>query len=72
MVSNSVVFVKLNYKTMGEYKSLVVNREGNEDISNKYLMCAGKYTKEGWSFVFKANSMAEAEYLIDRGAGFIS
>lgn len=65
MRCNNDVFVKLNYKTIGEFKSLIIDRElgGNEE--NKYMMCAGNYNKDGWTFVFKANSVKEAEELIN-------
>lgn len=29
------------------------------------MMCTGNYNKYGWSFVFKANSVKEAEELIN-------
>ena len=28
-------------------------------------MCTGKYDKDGWTFIFKANSMKEAEEFIN-------
>lgn len=66
MKSNSAVFVKLNYKTIGEFKSLIVDREGNFNSSDKYLMCAGKYDKNGWTIVFKAKDYKEAEEIVNR------
>lgn len=59
------VFVKMNYKTIGELKSTIIDK-GNvfNANNNKYMMCAGKYTKEGWSLVFKASSVEEAEKII--------
>ncbi|ATD56150.1 hypothetical protein BTM21_11985 [Clostridium chauvoei] len=62
---DSGIFVKLNYKTIGEFKSLIIDRDGIKKDYDKYLMCAGKYNKDGWTFVFKANSMKEAEELIN-------
>lgn len=62
-VSNDV-FVKLNYKNIGEFKSLIIDRDLGCSEKNKYMMCAGNYNKDGWTFVFKANSVKEAEALI--------
>ena len=59
------IFVKLNYKTIGELKSLIVDREHKDENYDKYLMCTGKYDKNGWTFIFKANSMEEAEEIIN-------
>ncbi|WP_300383644.1 hypothetical protein [Clostridium sp.] len=59
------IFVKLNYKTIGELKSLIVDREHKDEYYDKYLMCTGKYDKSGWTFIFKANSMEEAEEIIN-------
>ncbi|ASW42001.1 hypothetical protein [Clostridium isatidis] len=59
------VFVKLNYKTIGEFKSLIVDRYNKKSDDKKYLICTGKYDKNGWTFIFKANSMKEAEDFID-------
>lgn len=58
------IFVKLNYETMGEFKSLILDREKKNLKNDKYLMCTGKYNKNGWTFIFKANSMKEAEDII--------
>ncbi len=66
MKSNSSVFVKLNYKTIGEFKSLIVDKEGNFNNSDKYLMCAGKYDKNGWTIVFKARDYKEAEEMVNK------
>lgn len=68
MQHNSGVFVKLNYKTIGEFKSLIIDREGISNEYEKYMMCAGKYDKDGWTFVFKANSLKEAEALINNNS----
>lgn len=64
MVGSNDVFVKLNYKTIGEFKSLIIDRELDSNEEHKYMMCAGNYNKDGWTFVFKANSVKEAEELI--------
>lgn len=62
----SDVFVKVNFKTIGELKSTIIDK-GNYIGNNetKYMMCAGKHTKEGWSLVFKANSIQEAEAILE-------
>ncbi|WP_253197991.1 hypothetical protein [Clostridium gasigenes] len=62
---NNDIFVKLNYKTIGEFKSLIIDRDLGCNEVNKYMMCAGNYNKDGWTFVFKANSVKEAEKLIN-------
>lgn len=64
MVVNNDVFVKLNYKNIGEFKSLIIDRDLGSSEKNKYVMCAGNYNKDGWTFVFKARSVKEAEALI--------
>lgn len=65
MKANSDVFVKLNYKSIGEFKSLIIDKDLGYNEENKYMMCAGNYNKNGWTFVFKANSVKEAEELIN-------
>ncbi len=63
---NNDVFVKLNLKNIGEVRSLIVDKKGIYDSHNgKYIMCAGKYDKNGWTIVFKAKNYKEAEYIID-------
>lgn len=60
------VFVKLNVKNIGEVRSLIVDKGGiNNYYNEKYLMCAGKYDKNGWTIVFKAKNYEEAEYIIE-------
>ncbi|WP_411169395.1 hypothetical protein ACH36K_02315 [Clostridium sp. MB05] len=65
---NNDIFVKLNYKTMGEFKSLIIDRQHIDKESAKYLMCTGKYDKNGWTFIFKANSIKEAEDFINNNS----
>lgn len=65
---NNDVFVKLNYKTIGEFKSLIVDRQHKDYDNNKYMICTGKYDKDGWTFVFKANSLKEAEDFINKNS----
>lgn len=65
MKSDSGVFVKLNYKNIGESNSLIIDRQGNFGSSKKYLMCAGKYDKNGWTIVFKARDFKEAEEIVN-------
>ena len=66
------IFVKLNYKTIGEFKSLIVDRQHKKCDDKKYLMCTGKYDKNGWTFIFKANSIKEAEDFIDNNSRVIN
>lgn len=59
------VFVKLNLKSIGEIRSLIVDKVGkNSYYKDKYLMCAGKHDRNGWTIVFKAKNYEEAEYII--------
>jgi len=61
------VFVKLNLKSIGEVRSLIIDKENKGTYyTGKYLMCAGKYDSvEGWTIVFKAKNYKEAEYIIE-------
>ena len=42
------------------YKDNLKEKDGN-----KYIMCAGKYDRNGWTIVFKARNYKEAEYIIE-------
>ena len=65
-MKNNDVFVKLNLKNIGEVRSLIVDKGGSEEKSNgRYMICAGKYDKNGWTIVFKAKNYKEAEYIIE-------
>lgn len=65
-MKNGDVFVKLNVKNYGEIRSLIVDKNDSEiQIKDKYIMCAGKYNKDGWTIVFKARSFKEAENIIE-------
>lgn len=69
MKGNDSIFVKLNYKNIGELNSFIYNNTGSTEESNdKYVMCAGKYDKNGWTIVFKAKSIDEAQQLVDRNS----
>ncbi|GAB6168674.1 hypothetical protein JCM1393_11340 [Clostridium carnis] len=68
MKGNNDIFVKVNYKTIGELKSLIIDKELNLSKNEKYILCTGKYNKDGWTFIFKANSISEAEELINRNS----
>lgn len=60
------VFVKLNVKNIGEIRSLIVDKQvAGLRYDERYLMCAGKYDKNGWTIVFKAKDYKEAEYIIE-------
>ncbi|MGL5414575.1 MAG: hypothetical protein ACRDDY_13525 [Clostridium sp.] len=66
MKSSSEVFVKLNCKSISESRSLIIDREcPYNKRENKYLMCAGKYDKNGWTIVFKAKDFKEAEEIVN-------
>lgn len=65
---NNDIFVKLNYKTMGEFKSLIIDKQHTDSENSKYMICTGKYTKDGWTFIFKANSIKEAEEFISKNS----
>ncbi|PRR83256.1 hypothetical protein [Clostridium vincentii] len=65
-MKNNDVFVKLNLKNIGEVRSLIVDKGGSEECNNgRYMICAGKYDKTGWTIVFKAKNYKEAEYIIE-------
>ena len=65
-MKNGDVFVKLNVKNYGEIRSLIVDKNDSAiQITDKYIMCAGKYNKDGWTIVFKARSFKEAENIIE-------
>ena len=59
------IFVKVNYKNIGELNSFIYDSmNGVNKNKDKYVMCAGKYNKDGWTMVFKAKSIREAEELL--------
>ena len=67
MKVNNEIFVKLNYKNIGELNSFVYDRAtGGNKTNDKYVMCAGKCDKDGWTIVFKAKTLSEAEELVSR------
>lgn len=60
------IFVKVNYKNIGELNSFIYDRmNGINKDKDKYVMCAGKYNKDGWTMVFKAKNIREAEELLN-------
>ena len=67
MNKNSGIFVKLNYKNIGELNSFIYDKTNGVDKNrDKYVMCAGKYDKSGWTIVFQAKTISEAEELVSR------
>lgn len=57
-------FVKLNCRDIDNIRSLIIDRQDNYiGDQKKYIMCAGKYDKNGWTLVFRARSFEEAEKL---------
>ena len=57
-------FVKVNCKNMDNIRSLIIDREvKSKGRQDKYIMCAGKYDKNGWTLVFRARTFEEAEEL---------
>jgi len=57
-------FVKVNCKNVDNIRSLIIDRQGNYGArQEKYIMCAGKYDRNGWTLVFRARSFEEAEEL---------
>lgn len=57
-------FVKLNCKNIDSIRSMIIDRQGYyTSKQEKYIMCAGKYDKNGWTLVFRARSFEEAEEL---------
>ena len=66
MKGNRGIFVKLNYKNIGELNSFVYDMtNGNNKADNKYVMCAGKYDKNGWTIVFRAKNFEEAQDIVN-------
>ena len=61
------ILVKVNYKNIGELNSFIYNNI-ESDKNDKYVMCAGKYDKTGWTIVFKAKNMYEAEEILNRNS----
>lgn len=69
MKGNRGIFVKVNYKNIGELNSFIYDiMNGINKNKDKYVMCAGKYNKDGWTMVFKAKSIREAEELLSRNS----
>ena len=69
MKGNRGIFVKMNYKNIGELNSFVYDMtNGVNKDDDKYVMCAGKYDKNGWTIVFKAKSINEAQELVTRNS----
>lgn len=67
MEGNRGIFVKLNCKNIGEVNSFVYDMtSGLDKKDDKYVMCAGKYDKNGWTIVFKARNINEAQELVTR------
>ena len=67
MIENRGIFVKVNYKNIGELNSFIYDSiNGGKKEDSKYVMCAGKYNRDGWTIVFKAKNIKEAEELISR------
>ena len=65
MKENRGIFVQVNYKNIGELNSFIYDSmNGVNKNKDKYVMCAGKYSKDGWTMVFKAKSIREAEELL--------
>ena len=57
-------FVKLNCKNINSIRSMIIDRQGQHiNEQEKYIICAGKYDKNGWTLVFRARSFEEAEEL---------
>lgn len=57
-------FVKVNCKNVDSIRSLIIDRQDNcGSKQEKYIMCAGKYDRNGWTLVFRARSFEEAEEL---------
>jgi len=57
-------FVKLNCKNVDNIRSLIIDRQENYmNKQGRYMMCSGKYDKNGWTLVFRARSFEEAEEL---------
>ena len=62
MKNEGSFFVKLNCKNIDSIRSLIVDKQGTDiERKEKYIMCAGKYDKNGWTLVIRARTYEEAE-----------
>ncbi|SHK08373.1 hypothetical protein SAMN02745163_03182 [Clostridium cavendishii DSM 21758] len=66
MKKSNGIFVKINYKLNKREKALGKSISGVvRDINmSKYLLCAGRYNKNGGTIIFQANNLMEAEEII--------
>ncbi|MEQ8199274.1 MAG: hypothetical protein ABRQ27_14945 [Clostridiaceae bacterium] len=67
MKKTSGIFVKINYK-MDKGSKENIKEETHKTkggIFNKYLLCGGKYNKDGVTMIFQAESLREAEEIIN-------
>ena len=49
--------MKVNCKNVDNIRSLIIDKqESYKNKEDKYIMCAGKYDKNGWTLVFRART----------------
>lgn len=67
MKKNSGLFVKINYKLNGENKKYIRENSNRWERENrsKYLLCGGKYNRNGATIIFQVNNLSEAEDIIN-------
>lgn len=67
MKKTSGIFVKINYKLDKDNKNQIKDNRANNksNLFNKYLLCGGKYNKNGGTMIFQAEDLKEAEEIIN-------
>ena len=67
-MENSNLFIRINYKTDGNYSEILKDEElasYTHNKSNKYLICRGVRNKNGGTIIFKARDFKEAEEILN-------
>lgn len=67
MKKTSGVFVKINYKMDRENKTYIKDNVANSRVVSfgKFLLCGGKYNKNGGTMIFQVGDLKEAEEIIN-------
>ncbi|MDD7795142.1 hypothetical protein [Clostridium sp. 'White wine YQ'] len=67
MKKTSGIFVKINYKIDRSFKEGIKenSHKNKKGLFDKYLLCGGKYNKDGVTMIFQAENLKEAEEIIN-------
>jgi len=67
MKKTSGIFVKINYKLDKGNKGYIKDNRSNSKSNafSKYLLCGGKYNKDGGTMIFQVEDLREAEEIIN-------